>query len=99
MKKTFLLVTVLVSFLAANAQSFTNPILAGYYPDPSICKAEGEYYIVNSSFAHYPGLPIFHSTDLLNWQLIGYGLNRPEQLNLEGRGAGVSRGLFGILSA
>lgn len=94
MKKAFLLVTVLVSFLAANAQSFTNPILAGYYPDPSICKAAGEYYIVNSSFAHYPGLPIFHSTDLLNWQLIGYGLNRPEQLNLEGRGAGVSRGLF-----
>jgi len=78
--------------IQATAQSFTNPILAGFYPDPSICKAGDDYYIVNSSFAYYPGLPIFHSKDLLNWQQIGYALNRPEQLNLDG--AGVSRGLF-----
>ncbi len=87
---------ILAFFISSTqyAQSFTNPILSGYYPDPSICKAGEDYYIVNSSFAHYPGLPVLHSKDLLNWQLVGYALDRPEQLNLEGRGAGVSRGLF-----
>ncbi len=87
---SFLIASFLL--LQAEAQSFQNPILAGYYPDPSICKAGDDYYIVNSSFAYYPGLPLFHSKDLLNWKLIGYAMNRPEQLNLEG--AGVSRGLF-----
>ncbi len=74
------------------SQYFVNPILSGFYPDPSICKAGKDYYLVNSSFAYYPGLPIFHSNDLVNWQQIGSALNRPEQLNL--KGAGVSRGLF-----
>ncbi len=85
---------ILFSFVCiiANAQSFQNPILAGYYPDPSICRAGDDYYIVNSSFAYYPGLPLFHSKDLVNWNQIGYAMNRPEQLNLDG--AGVSRGLF-----
>jgi xylan 1,4-beta-xylosidase len=73
-------------------QSITNPILAGFYPDPSICRVGNDYYLINSSFAYYPGLPIFHSKDLLNWQQIGHVLNRPEQLNLDS--AGVSRGLF-----
>lgn len=73
-------------------QSITNPILAGFYPDPSICKAGDDYYLVVSSFAYFPGLPIFHSTDLVNWKQIGAVLDRPEQLPLEG--AGVSRGLF-----
>lgn len=83
---------VIFSATKIQAQSFTNPILAGFYPDPSICKAGNDYYIVNSSFAYFPGLPIFHSTDLLHWEQIGSALNRPEQLPLEG--AGVSRGLF-----
>jgi xylan 1,4-beta-xylosidase len=89
-----LLVTTFVFILCTTlkAQSFTNPILAGFYPDPSICRAGDDYYIVNSSFSYYPGLPIFHSKDLLNWQQVGYAMNRPEQLNLDG--AGVSRGLF-----
>lgn len=91
-KKLFSLIVVGCLFLSVRAQSFQNPILAGYYPDPSICKAGDDYYIVNSSFAYYPGLPLFHSKDLLNWKLIGYAMDRPEQLNLDG--AGVSRGLF-----
>jgi alpha-N-arabinofuranosidase len=81
-----------IAVCIGTAQSFTNPILSGFYPDPSICKAGNDYYIVNSSFAYFPGLPIFHSTDLLNWQQIGSALTSPEQLNLDG--AGVSRGLF-----
>jgi alpha-N-arabinofuranosidase len=77
---------------SAYQQSITNPILSGFYPDPSICKAGNDYYLITSSFAYYPGLPIFHSPDLLNWKQIGHVLDRPSQLNLEG--AGVSRGLF-----
>jgi xylan 1,4-beta-xylosidase len=92
LKKLLIAAFMLCSSLMMKAQSFTNPILAGFYPDPSICRAGDDYYIVNSSFSYYPGLPIFHSKDLLNWQLLSYALNRPEQLNLDG--ARVSRGLF-----
>jgi xylan 1,4-beta-xylosidase len=91
-KRTALLLLCFFFLATGKAQSFTNPVLAGYYPDPSICKTGDDYYLINSSFAHYPGIPVFHSKDLLNWQQIGYAMNRPEQLNLEG--AGVSRGLF-----
>jgi len=78
--------------ISATAQHYTNPILSGFYPDPSICRVGNDYYIVNSSFAYFPGLPIFHSKDLANWQLIGHAMNRNEQLDL--KNAGVSRGLF-----
>ena len=59
--------------------SFTNPIIPGGHPDPSICKVDDTFYIVNSSFEYFPGLPIHKSKDLINWELIGYGLHRPEQ--------------------
>lgn len=59
---------------------FTNPILPGGYPDPSICRAGDDFYIVNSSFEYFPGLPIHHSKDLVNWELVGYGLHREEQV-------------------
>lgn len=91
-RKYLALYLLCVCLMSARAQSFQNPILAGYYPDPSICRAGDDYYIVNSSFAYYPGLPLFQSKDLLNWKQIGYAMNRPEQLNLDS--AGVSRGLF-----
>jgi len=72
---------------------FNNPILAGWYPDPSITDdGKGNYYMVCSTFAYYPGIPIFHSKDLVNWKQIGNVLDRPEQLDLEG--FGVSRGIF-----
>jgi alpha-N-arabinofuranosidase len=87
-----IMVVLCIASLQLKAQKIVNPILAGFYPDPSICKAGNDYYLINSSFAYYPGLPIFHSKDLLNWKQIGHVLNRPEQLNLDG--AGVSRGLF-----
>ena len=61
-----------------------NPILEGFYPDPSICRVEDRYYLVNSTFAFYPGIPLFVSKDLQNWEQIGNVLNRPSQLQLEG---------------
>lgn len=51
-----------------------NPIISGFYPDPSICRVDEDYYLVCSSFELYPGIPIFHSKDLANWELIGHAL-------------------------
>ncbi len=75
-----------------SAPSFTNPIIAGFYPDPSICRVGKDYYLVNSTFSYFPGINVFHSRDLVHWKLIGYVLDRPGQFNLDGQG--VSRGLF-----
>jgi alpha-N-arabinofuranosidase len=77
---------------AQNEARFLNPILAGFYPDPSLEKVGDDYYLVNSTFAYFPGIPIFHSKDLVNWTQIGHVLDRPEQLNLDG--FGVSRAIF-----
>ena len=62
--------------------TFQNPILPGFYPDPSICRVGDDYYLVNSSFEYFPGVPIFHSKDLVYWEQIGYCLTRKSQLNL-----------------
>ena len=62
----------------------SNPILPGFYPDPSICRVDNDYYLVTSTFCYFPGLPIFHSTDLVNWNQIGNALDRESQLPLTG---------------
>lgn len=64
-----------------NENSFINPIIPGGHPDPSICRVGDEYFIVNSSFEYFPGLPIHKSKDLVNWELAGYGLQRQDQCN------------------
>ena len=61
-----------------------NPILPGFYPDPSICRRGDDLYLVTSSFEYFPGVPIFHSRDMAHWQPIGHCLSRPEQLPLDG---------------
>ncbi len=61
-------------------KTFQNPILSGFYPDPSICRVGDTYYMVNSSFEWFPGLPIHKSKDLVNWEKIGHGLHRPTQI-------------------
>ncbi|MDE6174528.1 MAG: glycoside hydrolase family 43 protein, partial [Duncaniella sp.] len=58
------------------------PLLPGCYPDPSVVRVDDDYYMVNSSFAFFPGVPVWHSTDLRNWERLGYVLNRREQLDL-----------------
>ena len=68
-----------ISALVFGQQTFINPIIPGGYPDPSICRVGDDFYIVNSSFEYFPGLPIHHSKDLVNWKLIGYGLHRENQ--------------------
>nr|WP_314461124.1 family 43 glycosylhydrolase [uncultured Clostridium sp.] len=70
----------------------TNPIQKGFYPDPSICRVGDDYYMVHSTFAYAPGIPVFRSFDLKNWILIGHVLEREEQLRLDG--ANVSEGIY-----
>lgn len=71
---------------------YSNPILPGFYPDPSICRVDEDYYLVTSTFAYYPGVPIFHSRDLIHWNQIGNILTTPEQLPLAD--AETSEGIF-----
>ena len=63
---------------------YQNPIIPGYNPDPSICRVGEDFYIVNSTFEFFPGVPIYHSRNLANWELIGHCLTRRSQLELEG---------------
>jgi len=74
-------------------EKFKNPILSGFYPDPSVCRVGDTYYMVNSSFEWYPGLPIHRSKDLVNWEKIGHGLHRPDQI-LYKKGLRNSHGIF-----
>lgn len=79
-------------WMMTDTTMFENPILPGFYPDPSICRVGNDYYLVTSTFAYYPGVPIFHSRDLVNWTQIGHVLDRPSQLALDG--VGHSHGVF-----
>lgn len=63
----------------SSSRTFTNPILPGFNPDPSICRVGDTYYLTTSTFEYWPGLPIYTSKNLINWTLIGHALNRPEQ--------------------
>lgn len=65
-------------------KTYQNPVLPGFYPDPSVCRVGDDYYLVTSTFEYFPGLPIFHSRDLVNWRQIGHVLDRPSQLPLDG---------------
>ncbi len=62
---------------------YKNPVLKGFYPDPSVCEANGKYYMVCSSFQYFPGVPLFESSDLVNWKQIGHVLTRRSQVELE----------------
>lgn len=75
-----------------HSRQYFNPVLAGFYPDPSFCRKGDTYYLVNSSFAFFPGVPVFKSKDLVNWTQIGHVLDRESQLPLSGQG--VSGGIY-----
>jgi Beta-xylosidase len=63
-------------------RTFANPVLPGCHPDPSVCRVGDDYYLVCSSFEYFPGVPIYHSRDLVSWRQIGNVLDRPSQLLL-----------------
>ena len=64
------------------AATFSNPIIPGFAPDPSIVRVGEDFYLVNSTFEYFPGIPVYHSRDLVDWQLIGHAIHRPEQADL-----------------
>ena len=86
MKKLILLSFALaLSWGSANAADhYRNPVIPGFYPDPSICRVDSDYYLVNSTFDYFPGVPLWHSRDLVNWEQIGHCLSRKSQVNLSG---------------
>jgi alpha-N-arabinofuranosidase len=72
--------------------TYRNPILAGFYPDPSVTQVNGVFYLVNSTFAYFPGIPVLESHDLVHWRQVGHVIDRPGELNFDG--LGMSRGVF-----
>ncbi|KDQ06841.1 glycoside hydrolase family 43 protein [Botryobasidium botryosum FD-172 SS1] len=82
------LLTISVSTVIA----FQNPIIPGFNPDPSIIRVNDDYFLATSSFEYFPGIPIYHSKDLIDWEVIGHALSRPSQLHM--RGTAPSGGMF-----
>ena len=73
---------------------YSNPIISGFNPDPSICRVGEDYYLVTSTFEYFPGVPVYHSKNLVNWELINYCLTTDEQLPLQNAASS-----FGIYAA
>ena len=66
------------------SKMYHNPVRTGFFPDPSIVRVGNDYYMVNSTFAFFPCIPVSHSTDLVHWQIIGHGITNPEWSMLDG---------------
>lgn len=79
----FLLFFLTFANAGNESSGYTNPVIPGFYPDPSVCAVGDDFYLVNSSFEYFPGVPVFHSKDLINWTQIGYCLTRKSQLFLD----------------
>jgi alpha-N-arabinofuranosidase len=91
LKLLLLIITLCACFYQLFGQSkknitftfYSNPVIPGFHPDPSICRVGDDYYLVNSSFEYFPGVPVYHSKDLVHWEQIGYCLTRENQVNLK----------------
>ena len=77
-----------------NADGYANPVIPGFHPDPSVCRVADDYYLVTSTFTWSPGVPIFHSRNLVEWTQIGNVLERPTQLDLSATGGWTSLGVY-----
>ena len=82
MKKGILSILISITAINLMAQGFRNPVLPGFHADPSVCRAGDDFYLVNSTFQYFPGVPVFHSKDLVNWEQVGNCLTRPSQADL-----------------
>ena len=77
----------------ADGSQFLNPIIAGFYPDPSVCRVGDDFYLVNSTFAYFPCIPIWHSNDLVHWAQLGNVIDRPAQIGSMA-GLHLSEGMY-----
>ena len=84
MKRIVSIISMLLLFIGASAQGYKNPVLPGFHADPSVCRVGDDFYLVNSTFQYFPGVPVFHSKDLIHWEQIGNCLTRRSQLDLSG---------------
>ena len=84
MRKLLLSFALLLVALMGQGQGFKNPVLPGFHADPSVCRAGDDFYLVNSTFQYYPGVPVFHSKDLIHWEQVGACLTRESQVRIEG---------------
>lgn len=76
---------------------YKNPIIPGFNPDPSICRVGEDFYLVTSTFEFFPGVPVYHSKNLVNWELINYCLTTDSQLPLEGQHKDDGKGTGGTV--
>lgn len=65
-----------------NNKYYNNPVQRGFFPDPSIIRVEDDYYMVNSTFQYFLAIPISHSKDMVNWEIIGHAISNSEYLDL-----------------
>ena len=84
MNKIVSIISMLLLSFGASAQGYKNPVLPGFHADPSVCRMGDDFYLVNSTFQYFPGVPVFHSKDLIHWEQIGNCLTRRSQLDLSG---------------
>ncbi|ELU43547.1 beta-xylosidase [Rhizoctonia solani AG-1 IA] len=78
--------------LRGTTMGYQNPIIPGFNPDPTILRTGDDYFVATSTFEFFPGVPIYHSKDLIKWTTIGHAFNRPNQLMM--RGTAPSGGIF-----
>lgn len=81
MKRLFIILSFVIT-IKVFPIGYRNPVIPGFYPDPSVCRVGDDFYLVNSSFQYFPGVPIFHSKDLIHWEQIGNCLTRESQIRL-----------------
>ncbi len=74
--------------------TYRNPVLPGFYPDPSVCRVGNDVFLVASSFTYFPGVPVFHSTNLVDWTQIGNVLDRRSQLDFSATRDWSSLGIY-----
>jgi alpha-N-arabinofuranosidase len=79
-----LLAVTSIGMADESGEYFSNPIIPGFAPDPSIVRVGEDFYLINSTFEYFPGIPVYHSTDLINWELISYALHDSSQAELSG---------------
>ena len=95
MKRLITIILAMTS-IAAAAQpqhfGYSNPVIPGFNPDPSVCRVGDDYYLVTSTFQYFPGVPVYHSKDLIHWKQIGNCLTRKSQLDL--KNANCSGGIY-----
>ena len=84
MKRFIALILLAATVFSVHAQNhgYRNPVIKGFNPDPSVCRVGDDYYLVTSSFQYFPGVPLYHSKDLINWEQIGHVLDHRSQLPL-----------------